>query len=113
MTRAIVVRIEVGIIRDNAVHHGRPSASDDDVGFSIDGGELGSVFGNTARGYAEGIIVDGGATGHAIHDNDFRGNSVIDCHDDTTGGGGTSGTSNIWTQNLGTTDDPDGLCSPS
>jgi nitrous oxidase accessory protein NosD len=110
---AISVGVVIGTVRNNTVHHGRPSGPDETVGFSIGGGEFGSVFDNTARGYARGIVVDGGASGHAIHDNDFRGNSVLDCSDDTTGGGGTSGTSNFWTLNLGTTDDPDGICSPS
>ena len=113
VTWAISIGVQIGTIRDNAVHHGRPSGIDEAVGFWIGGGVLGEVFGNTAKGFARGIIVDGGATGHAIHDNDFRGNSVLDCQDDTTGGGGTSGTSNTWTQNLGATDDPNGLCSPS
>ncbi len=113
VTWAIAAGVGIGTIRDNAVHHGRPSGSDEDVGISIDGGASGTVFGNRVKGYAEGIIVDGGATDHTIHDNDFRGNSVLDCHDATTGGGGTSGTSNFWARNLGVTDDPNGLCSPS
>jgi hypothetical protein len=113
VTWAIAAGVGIGTIRDNTVHHGRPSGPDADVGISIDGGASGHVFGNRVKGYAEGIIVDGGATDHAIHDNDFRGNSVLDCHDATTGGGGTSGTSNFWARDLGVTDDPNGLCSPS
>ncbi len=113
VTWAIAAGVGIGTIRDNTVHHGRPSGPDEAVGISVDGGASGHVFGNRVKGYAEGIIVDGGATGHAIHDNDFRGNSVLDCHDATTGGGGTSGTSDFWTRDLGVTDDPNGLCSPS
>ena len=42
-------------------------------------------------------------------DNDFSLNTGLDCEDDTTGGG-TAGTANAWTNNLGIDDDPDGIC---
>jgi hypothetical protein len=50
-----------------------------------------------------------GGSGNNIHDNDFRNNATFDC-DDETSGGGTAGTANTWTNNLGQTDSPNGIC---
>jgi hypothetical protein len=36
----------------------------------------------------------------------------LDCHDVSTAGTGTAGTSNAWLGNLGATDTPDGICGP-
>jgi hypothetical protein len=69
------------------------------------------VDGNRVRGYDEGMFMEVGE-GNVITSNDFRGNRSFDCHDLTTGAG-TAGTANTWSGNLGVTDDPDGICSPS
>lgn len=51
------------------------------------------------------------ATGATIHDNDLTGATAVGCDDQTTGGTGTLGTKNTWTNNLtSTTSSPAGLC---
>jgi len=45
-------------------------------------------------------------TGNTALDNEF-----LDCQDESHGGG-TDGTNNAWVDNVGRTDDPDGLCAP-
>ncbi|MEP7158582.1 MAG: right-handed parallel beta-helix repeat-containing protein [Chloroflexota bacterium] len=66
------------------------------------------VHDNESHDNAGGIIVYDGED-NQIHDNDARDNTEIDCYDATTDGG-TSGTANWWTDNLGATSSPGGLC---
>jgi hypothetical protein len=61
----------------------------------------------TLTSFGQGIRVHGES--HSIHDNDFRGNSGIDCVD-ASKGDGTSGTANTWIRNLGRESDPRGIC---
>ncbi|MFN8621206.1 MAG: right-handed parallel beta-helix repeat-containing protein [Chloroflexota bacterium] len=50
--------------------------------------------------------------GSSILRNDARAGAAIDCSDDSTGVG-SEGTDNTWTDDLGLTDEPDGICSPT
>ncbi len=73
----------------------------------------GNVIGNrVTRSRVEGIYIHGHGTGIRIADNDFAGNRGVDCRGDTAGGGGTAGTGNTWTGNLGDESSPTGFCSP-
>lgn len=76
------------------------------AGFEIDQDES-HVHDNRSFDNGYGIMVL--SSDNDIHDNDFRGNDVIDCGDLTLGGG-TAGTANTWTDNLGNTSAPGGLC---
>lgn len=69
------------------------------------------VQGNVVRGSGQqGVLVSGTLNlGAQFLNNDFRFNTGLDCDDDTTGSG-TAGTANTWTNDLGLTDDPDGIC---
>lgn len=66
------------------------------------------VHHNESHNNAAGIVVVNGES-NLIHDNDARNNHEVDCYDNTSGGG-TSGTANWWTDNLGNTSSPSGLC---
>jgi hypothetical protein len=66
------------------------------------------VHHNESHDNAAGIVVSNGED-NLIHDNDARNNIEVDCYDNTSGGG-TSGTANWWTDNLGNTSSPSGLC---
>ena len=105
------VTLTGGAIRNNVVRHGRRLLTFRSVGIKLSGGQDVEVNGNTVRGFHYGTHADGGAANHDIHDNDFRGNRVTDCFDETSGAG-TAGTANVWTNDLGITDSPNGLCSP-
>jgi parallel beta-helix repeat protein len=96
---------------------------------AVFGSAQGMIVGNTLTGNRAGIVngdpstfevtqnrvtnnqrgIDVRGTGNNIHDNDFRGNEVLDCSDRSRGGG-TAGTGNTWTNNLGDTSRPAGLC---
>jgi nitrous oxidase accessory protein NosD len=78
--------------------------------YIISGGAGIEILENRVTGGRRGIDTYGG--GNKIHDNDFRGNSERDCHDRTRGRF-TAGTRNIWTNNLGETSIPVGICSPA
>lgn len=106
---AISVTTAGGSVHDNHVHHGRGFGAEAPIGYWIGGGELADIYGNTAKGYAAGILMEG--QNHSVHDNDFRGNSPHDCRD-VTGGAGTAGTANFWTFNLGLGSSPTGICAP-
>jgi Right handed beta helix region len=69
------------------------------------------VRNNVVKGSGQqGLHVSGTINlGAQFLNNDFRFNTGFDCDDDTLGGG-TAGTANIWTNNLGLDDDPDGIC---
>jgi hypothetical protein len=80
-------------------------------GMQLDGNGS-AITDNVVRGSASwGVGVTPGGHDYDIYDNDFRGNSVLDCEDASTGGG-TAGTANTWTNNLGLTSLPEGLCAP-
>jgi hypothetical protein len=54
----------------------------------------------------DGIFIESNAFGsHSIRGNRSLGSGNLDCHDETTGGG-TAGTANFWSSNIGLTDDP-------
>ena len=73
-----------------------------------------SILRNTSiENMIDGIRIEAGAnTGNRIDGNVIRGNSGLDCHDDTIGTG-TSGTANVWTNDVGLTENPPGLCHAS
>ena len=98
-----------GIIKGNTLQHGRHPVNSTSVGLGLSGGDSIEVSGNTVSDFGTGILVDGGASGHDIHDNDFRGNHTRDCDDQTTGSG-SQGTDNTWTHDFGTTAHPTGIC---
>ena len=87
------------------------------LGFGIDS-DANNVYLNIATAnFFEGIEVLPGVSSNLIHGNNFAFNynlsngmgSGYDC-DDQTLGSGTDGTNNTWTNNLGLTSNPDGLC---
>jgi parallel beta-helix repeat protein len=57
----------------------------------------------------KGIWVRTGSGGNTFQNNDARGNTGVDCQDDTTGGG-TSATANTWVNNKGNESMPAGIC---
>jgi hypothetical protein len=61
--------------------------------------------------YGVGIRVDSNVAGATIHDNNASGNNGEDCHDYSSGGTGNFGTDNTWTNNQGSNDTPNGICS--
>jgi len=71
-----------------------------------------SVFRNVIRNSAEdGIFFGAGTSQNLINTNDARFSGDFDCHDESgPTGGGTSGTDNTWTNNIGPVDDPPGIC---
>lgn len=69
-----------------------------------------SPSGQFARGiWVEGRGEDGSATANLLKKNIARGASDLDCWDQTTGHL-TADTANLWAENFGDTDDPDGIC---
>ncbi len=73
----------------------------------------GTVSSNRVRNAsAEGIYIRGTATGIQVTYNRASGNRGVDCRDDTAAGGGTAGTGNTWTGNVGDESSPAGLCTP-
>ena len=77
----------------------------------LGGGRL--VETNTIRSNArQGILVESTA-GIRFNANDARSNGLLDCEDRTgPGGGGTAGTFNTWTGNLGLDASPPAICRP-
>ena len=71
------------------------------------GGDVGRNVVTNAAG--RGIVVTSSSSGLNVHDGDFQGNDGTDCVDHSAGGG-TAGTANTWTGNVGDESDPDGLC---
>ena len=65
------------------------------------------IYDNVVQHNNLGTLVNG--ANNNLHDNDFRDNDSYDCWDQTSGGG-TAGTANTWTNNLGQDDNPDGIC---
>ena len=71
-----------------------------------------SVYKNTVRhSDLDGIFFGSATGGNLINSNSSLFNAGFDCHDQSTGTG-TSGTNNTWTQNVGNTSSPSGLCNP-
>ncbi len=108
----VVERAVGGIVTssgaDGAVIHGN-YVNDSHYGYQI-GGDNDEWHDNHTSGNAEGASVGPAASGNNIHDNDFRGNT-LDCHDQSSGSE-TANTANTWTNDLGNSDDPDGICNP-
>ena len=101
-TSGIITRVAAdgAVIQDNWVydsHYGYQPLGDNDEWHD-----------NHTSGNDFGIDVTG--SGNNIHDNDFRGNTRgLDCKDETSGSQ-TAGTANTWTNDLGNTNVPDGIC---
>jgi nitrous oxidase accessory protein NosD len=66
---------------------------------------------NRADGGDVGVYNDPSSTGNTYDRNRASNNTVFDCEDDSTGGG-TAGTGNTWTHDLGLTSSPAGICTP-
>ena len=79
----------------------------DRPGILLDASSLNVADNEVHRFRRGGIRVTAG--GNIIRDNDFRNNRDTDCVD-TTSGGGTAGTDNLWTDDLGKEDSPNGIC---
>jgi Right handed beta helix region len=58
-----------------------------------------------------GIRLSDGAEDVAVTANRAVDNLLLDCQDESVGGG-TAGTNNAWVANFGRTDSPDGICTP-
>ena len=71
-------------------------------GFTVDHNQV-------TNSLAVGLRNVDGFNGTFVH-NQVSGSATYDCSDATTGGGGTSGTDNTWSQNQGATSSPAGLC---
>ena len=68
------------------------------------------IVGNViAQNAADGIFIGTGNSGNVVIQNAAASNAGFDCHDSSTGGG-TLGTANVWSENDGTTSSPVGLC---
>ena len=59
--------------------------------------------------HRDGIRFGPDTDGNQIRANTANGNAEFDCHDESTGTG-TSGTANVWANNDGGTDQPNGIC---
>jgi hypothetical protein len=68
--------------------------------------------GTTGPDTTDGIRVDMNSTNNQILSNHMNQNITHDCHDDSAGGG-TAGTANTWTNDLGNTQNRPGLCQPN
>lgn len=66
---------------------------------------------HTARLGEIGIQVLSGSAGNTVRDSDFRGQSSVDCYDETTGSG-TGGTANDWIDDLGDDANRPDICIP-
>jgi hypothetical protein len=80
------------------------------TGFYVDTWEHAVFTGNHATNGDRGILLSPSAIANEIIGNDFLGNADVDCQDLSSGGTGTEGTHNIWTDDHGEPDDPDGIC---
>ena len=89
------------VIHDNWVY-------DSHYGYQV-GGDNDEWYANHTSGNDYGVSVGPNGSGNNFHDNDFRGNPGTDCYDDSSGGG-TANTANTWTNNLGNTEFPVGIC---
>ena len=81
------------------------------LGIGIDDDANNITQNTVTSNFIGGVEVEGAS--NLIHGNNFAFNYNIagyDCQDTTTGGTGTDGTDNTWTNNLGVTSSPDGLC---
>jgi hypothetical protein len=80
------------------------------LGIGIDS-DANNVTQNTSTAnFIGGIEVSDGTSSNLIHGNNFAYNiEGVDCQDNSIGTG-TLGTNNTWTNNLGVTSDPTGLC---
>ena len=84
------------------------------IRFSQDGATVtGNTVTNTATtgaaGTGVGIFMQDSSSGGTVSGNSVSGSAVLDCQDDSVGGG-TAGTANTWTANIGATSSPTGLC---
>jgi parallel beta-helix repeat protein len=86
---------------------GHNTVTDNGIGIEIRSDDN-DVHHNEVHDNGGGIVVQTGED-NEIHDNDARNNDEVDCYDNTSGGG-TSSTANWWTDNLGNTSSPSGLC---
>jgi hypothetical protein len=69
-----------------------------------------SVFQNTIRHAGlDGIFLGSATNQNFVNSNSARFSTNFDCEDQSTGTG-TSGTANTWTNNVGTSADPPGIC---
>ena len=57
----------------------------------------------------DGLRIEGQSSGNVVDSDHMLGNGEHDCHDDTVGTG-TAGTANVWTRDLGMTENRPGLC---
>jgi len=96
--------VEGGRIRDNQVGASRIQGIV--LGRSVDN----RVSENQVSGDGLGIYLWSSSTGNRIHDNDIRGNTGLDCRDESSGTG-TDGTANDWASNLADDASPAGICS--
>jgi parallel beta-helix repeat protein len=76
-------------------------------------GQTGAVVENASARYnlADGIRLEG-SSGNTIKNSVALSNGGLDCSDDSTGGTGTAGTNNTWTNDRGVTMSPAGICHP-
>jgi hypothetical protein len=70
-----------------------------------------TIRSNVIRNVGEfGLFLRAGTTLNLLEKNTVSGSGTADCQDDSTGSG-TAGTANVWRRsNVGTTDDPNGIC---
>ena len=61
--------------------------------------------------FYDGLFADGDTSGNQFAQNVASNNDLFDC-EDLSIGGGTSGTANSWSGNIGTTAVPPGICTP-
>jgi hypothetical protein len=70
------------------------------------------VTGNDVIATEIGVDVNNASSGNNIHDNNWGSTATTDCADGSSGGG-TANTANTWTNNIGATSSPPGICSPA
>jgi copper-binding protein NosD len=100
----VLLNVQGGEILSNTARRGLQSG----IGVNDSHGSL--ISGNRVSAPNNSIAIDPESTGHNIHDNNFKGPAPFDCFDFSTGGG-TAGTANTWSNNLGTSL-PEGICEP-
>lgn len=100
--RASAFGVGGAAIYDNTLTNGGTGIDISDDGHDIYGNETPLNF----------VGIEVGGTDNGIHDNDFRSNVIYDCLDNSPAGAGTVNTSNFWVNDLGNTDQPDGICIP-
>lgn len=89
-------------------------ASEDNfsAGLEVSHVDDGVIRRNSARGFTWAIVVNEEVSGFQFDQNTFLDSELVDCRDESSGSG-TAGTANLWTDNTGDTDDPDGICTPA